>query len=65
MGSYEKAFVKRLNSLMFKILGLPGIPPDVVALISLNLRAIGEYATYYGFNINSQEERLFVMNVLV
>jgi hypothetical protein len=30
----------------------------------LNLRAIGEYATYYGFNVNSQEERLFAMNVL-
>jgi hypothetical protein len=45
-------------------LGLPGIPADLVALISLNLRAIGEYATYYGFNVNSQEERLFAMNVL-
>ena len=44
--------------------GLPGIPPDLVALISLNLRAIGEYATYYGFNIHLQEERLFAMNVL-
>jgi hypothetical protein len=44
--------------------GLPGIPPDIVALISLNLRAIGEYATYYGFDVSSQEERLFVMNVL-
>jgi hypothetical protein len=45
-------------------LGLPGIPPDLVALITLNLRAIGEYATYYGFNVSSQEERLFAMNVL-
>lgn len=44
--------------------GLPGIPPDLIALISLNLRAIGEYATYYGFNNHSQEERLFAMNVL-
>lgn len=44
--------------------GLPGIPPDLVALISLNLRAIGEYATYYGFDIELQEERLFAMNVL-
>lgn len=43
---------------------MPGIPPDLVALISLNLRAIGEYATYYGFNVHSQEERLFAMNVL-
>ncbi len=45
-------------------LGLPGIPADLVALISLNLRAIGEYATYYGFDIHLQEERLFAMNVL-
>lgn len=45
-------------------IGLPGIPPDIVALITLNLRAIGEYATYYGFDISSQEERLFVLNVL-
>jgi hypothetical protein len=45
-------------------LGLPGIPPDLVALITLNLRAIGEYATYYGFDVSSQQERLFAMNVL-
>ena len=44
--------------------GLFGIPPDVVALISLNLRAVGEYATYYGFDVSSQEERLFILNVL-
>ena len=44
--------------------GLLGIPPDIVALITLNLRAIGEYATYYGFDVASQEERLFTMNVL-
>src|ERR1035437_2068091 len=44
--------------------GLLGIPPDIVALITLNLRAIGEYATYYGFDVSSQEERLFTMNVL-
>lgn len=44
--------------------GLPGIPVDLAALITLNLRAIGEYATYYGFNIHAQEERLYAMNVL-
>ena len=44
--------------------GLPGIPPDIVALVTLNLRAIGEYATYYGFDIHRQEERLFALNVL-
>jgi len=44
--------------------GLIGIPPDIIALIGLNLRAIGEYATYYGFDIKRQQERLFAMNVL-
>ena len=46
------------------LLGLPGIPADVVAILSLNLRAIGEYATYCGFDISLQQERLFAMNVL-
>lgn len=41
-----------------------GIPADIVSLTAINLRAIGEYATYYGFNIKSQEERLFALNVL-
>ena len=45
-------------------IGLPGIPPDVAALITLNLRAIGEYATYYGFDVSLQEERLFALHIL-
>jgi hypothetical protein len=45
-------------------LGLAAIAPDLIALIAMNLRAIGEYATYYGFDIHRQEERLFAMNVL-
>lgn len=44
--------------------GLWGIPVDLPALITLNLRAIGEYATYYGFNVAHQSERLFAMNIL-
>lgn len=44
--------------------GLAGIPLDIVALITLNQRAIGEYATYYGFDISSQQERLFALNIL-
>lgn len=44
-------------------LGLPGIPADVVALIGLNLRAIGEYA-YCGFEASRQQERLYAVNVL-
>ena len=46
------------------VVGLPGIPADIIALVTLNLRAIGEYATFYGFDISSQLERLFAMNVL-
>lgn len=46
------------------VAGLPGIPADVVALISLNLRAIGEYCVYCGFNPRSQHEKLFMMNLL-
>lgn len=44
--------------------GLPGIPIDIVSLITLNFRAIGEFATYCGFDISTQHERLFVMNIL-
>lgn len=44
--------------------GLPGLVADVPALMSLNLRAIAEYATCYGFDVSSQRERLFVMHVL-
>lgn len=40
------------------------IPADVLALVALNLRAIGEYATYCGFDVSSQEERLFALNVM-
>ena len=40
------------------------IPADVVALLGMTLRAVGEYATYTGFDIVKQEERLFALNVL-
>lgn len=44
--------------------GAPGLIVDIPALIALNLRAIGEYAAYYGFDTTRQEERLFAFNVL-
>lgn len=44
--------------------GMPGLIVDISALITLNLRAIGEYAAYYGFDTTRQEERLFAFNVL-
>ncbi len=44
--------------------GLPGILPDVVGLVALNLRAAGEYATYCGFDLAQPAERLYALNVL-
>jgi hypothetical protein len=44
--------------------GLAGIVPDVVGLTALNLRAAGEYATYYGFDISTEYERLYALNIL-
>jgi hypothetical protein len=44
--------------------GLPGIALDIPALVLLNLRAIGEYATYCGFDVSHEQERLFAMQVL-
>ena len=44
--------------------GAPGLIADIPALVTLNLRAIAEYATYYGFDVASQRERLFAMHVL-
>ena len=46
------------------VAGLPGILVDLPTLVTLNLRAIGEYATYYGFDVTLQQERLFAMHVL-
>ena len=44
--------------------GLPGIVPDVLALIALNLRAVGEVATYCGFDVRDGAERLYALDVL-
>lgn len=46
------------------IVGWPGIPADVIGLITANLRAISEYATYYGFDISDKGEQLFAMSLL-
>lgn len=46
------------------IVGWVGIPADVVGLITANLRAIGDYASYYGFDINDKGEQLFAMSLL-
>lgn len=46
------------------IIGWAGIPADIVALISTNLRAIGEYATYFGFDMSDKGERMFAISLL-
>ena len=45
-------------------LGLVGIPADVAGILTINLRAIGEYATYCGFDVSRPEERLFALHTL-
>lgn len=44
--------------------GAAGIVPDLVALVSLNLRAAGEYAAYCGFDTKRPEERLYALELL-
>ncbi|MDX1428887.1 MAG: EcsC family protein [Rhodothermales bacterium] len=44
--------------------GLAGIATDIVALVALNLRAAGETATSYGFDISRDEERFFALSLL-
>lgn len=44
--------------------GLPGMVPDIIALVALNLRAAGEYAAYCGFDISSNRERLYALQIL-
>lgn len=44
--------------------GAAGIVPDIVALVALNMRAAGEYATYCGFDVTTREERLYALQIL-
>jgi hypothetical protein len=46
------------------LLGLAGIPPDIASLVGCNLRAIGEFGTYCGFDLESPSERLFALEIL-
>ncbi len=45
-------------------LGALGIAVDIPALVGMALRAVNEYATYYGFDVSIQGERAFAMNIL-
>jgi len=44
--------------------GAAGIVPDLVALVSINLRAAGEYATYCGFDVKVPDERVYALQLL-
>jgi len=44
--------------------GAVGIAADVVAVVSANLRAVGQYATYCGFNASLEHERDYALRVL-
>ena len=46
------------------VAGAAGIVPDLIALVSINLRAAGEYATYCGFDISRDSERLYALQLL-
>jgi hypothetical protein len=46
------------------LLGGIGIAADVALVVGLALRAVGEYATYYGFDVGPTAERAFVMSLL-
>ncbi len=52
------------TSVLTPVTALAAIPADVAALLAINLRAVGEYATYCGFDVCLPEERLFALNVL-
>lgn len=44
--------------------GAAGIVPDIVGLVALNLRAVGETATCFGYDMELEEERLFALQIL-
>jgi len=44
--------------------GLPGMAVDIPALVALALRAVNEYATYYGYDVSLASERYVAMTVL-
>jgi len=46
------------------VAGAAGILPDIVALLGINLRAAGEYATFCGFDITDPAERLYALHIL-
>ena len=46
------------------VLGLAGTALDIPGLVSIALRAINEYAAYYGFDPSLDDEKAFVLMIL-
>ena len=46
------------------VLGLAGTAIDIPGLVGIALRAINEYAVYYGFDPSSDDEKAFVLMIL-
>jgi hypothetical protein len=47
------------------VTGAAGIGADIPALVGIALRAVNEYATYYGCDIDREHERAVALNVLM
>lgn len=47
------------------VAGLVGIAADLPLLFGINLRAIADYATHYGYDVSSQAERAYILHVLM
>jgi hypothetical protein len=46
------------------MLGAPGIALDIPGIFGVALRAINEYAAYYGFDVSTEDEKAFVLLIL-
>lgn len=53
-----------LEGLATGAVGVAGAPADLPLLIGLALRATNEYATYFGFDIEKEHEKCYVMSLL-
>lgn len=47
------------------VAGIVGIAADLPLLFGINLRAIADYATHYGYDVSSQAERAYILHVLM
>jgi hypothetical protein len=59
--SKSQAFVIGASAGM---LGAPGLALDIAGVVGVALRAINEYATYYGFDVSTDDEKAYVLLIL-